>query len=63
MKPFTINGLYIKPFDKLKMSALERGFVKRWLNLVQLLVCSLLLPISSMVSACNCLSLDKLHLK
>ena len=38
MKPFTINGLYIKPFDKLKMSGLERGFVKRWLNLVQLLV-------------------------
>ena len=38
MKPFTINGLYVKPFDKLKMSALERGFVQRWLNLVQLLV-------------------------
>ena len=34
MKLFTIDGAYIKAFGKLKISGVERGFVKHWLNFV-----------------------------
>ena len=32
MKLFTINGVCIKAFGKLRMSGLKRGFVKHWLK-------------------------------